>query len=147
MTDETLPPERRTAAGMIGAAAAGVDRMSRTDEQGVHPMSRILFGWVESRNSGKMILRGALLLSAILILLDFVIERHEKVAMAATPAFYALWGFGAFTFVVLMGWPLGRLLRRGEDYYGDLSGPPADIDPAIADQLNAGAPKAFEGEK
>jgi len=33
--------------------------------------------------------------------------------------------------VVLMGWPLGQLLRRKENYYGDAGGPPRDIDPEL----------------
>ncbi len=117
--------------------------MSRTSEEGIHPMSRLLFGWVEAPGIADRILWGVAGLSLLLIGLDFLVERHEKVALAAAPAFYALWGFGAFAFVVLMGWPLGRLLRRDEDYYGDLSGPPADIDPALAGSLEAGKPKAF----
>jgi hypothetical protein len=28
-----------------------------------------------------------------------------------------------------MGWPLGHLLRRDENYYGDAGGPPHGVDP------------------
>jgi hypothetical protein len=38
------------------------------------------------------------------------------------PGFYALFGFLAFGVAVLSGWPLGKLLRRREDYYETRSG-------------------------
>lgn len=147
MSHETPPAGRDSSGRFVKSAAEKVNAMSRTGADGVHPMSRVLFGWTEAKNAGAMIFWGVAALSVILVLLDLVIVRHEKIGIANSAGFYALWGFAAFSFVVLMGWPLGRLLRRDENYYGDLSGPPADIDPAIADRLGAGEPKAFEGDE
>ncbi|MEX1250970.1 MAG: hypothetical protein WEA77_07235, partial [Hyphomonas sp.] len=70
-------------------------------------------------------------LSIILVLADLVIHRHEYLHFAESTGFFGLWGFVSFSFVVLMGWPLGRLLRRDENYYGDAGGPPDDIDPDL----------------
>lgn len=147
MSNDTNPPVRDNSGRFVKTAAEKVNAMSRTPEDGVHPMSRVLFGWTEMKGIGGIIFWGMAGLSLLLVLLDLVIPRHEKIGIANSVGFYALWGFAAFSFVVLMGWPLGKLLRRDENYYGDLSGPPADIDPAIADRLNAGEPKAFEGDE
>lgn len=147
MSNDTTPPGRDPSGRFVKSAAEKVNSMSRTPDDGIHPMSRILFGWTEMKGIGSIIFWGMAGLSILLVLLDLVVHRHEKIEIANSVGFYALWGFAAFSFVVLMGWPLGRLLRRDENYYGDLSGPPADIDPAIANRLNAGEPKAFEGEE
>mgnify|MGYP004068077959 FL=1 len=67
-------------------------------------------------------------MSVFLIALEPIIEmmtpegehfRHAYFSIDGTTGFNGLWGFGAFTLVVLAGWPLGRLLRRSEDYYDD----------------------------
>ena len=57
--------------------------------------------------------------SVVLILIDLAMSRHDKVDMANTVGFYAVYGFAAFAFVVIMGHPLGKLLRRDENFYGD----------------------------
>lgn len=147
MSNDTTPPTRDSSGRFIKAAAEKVNALSRTNAEGEHPMARVLFGWTEAKGAGTFIFWGMAALSIILVLLDLLIERHEKVGIANAVGFYGLWGFAAFSFVVLMGWPLGRLLRRDENYYGDLSGPPADIDPAIAERVSAGEPKAFGGDE
>lgn len=85
----------------------------------IHPAAKILFGWVMHPKAGKYIFWGLAFLSILLIAADFVIPRHPHNEAESYLAFYAIYGFISFGFVVLMGWPLGRLLRRGEDYYGD----------------------------
>lgn len=147
MSNDTTPPARGPSGRFVKTAAEKVNAMSRTPEDGVHPMSRVLFGWTEAKGAGSAIFWGMLGLSALLVLLDLFVPRNEKVAIANATGFYALWGFAAFSFVVLMGWPLGRLLRRDENYYGDLSGPPADIDPALLDASGANTAKTFGGDE
>lgn len=90
---------------------------NKTDD--MHPVARILFGWVSAPRTGQYIFWGLAALSAILILIDFQAHRHVKADIEAYIGFYGFYGFIAFGFVVLMGWPLGRLLRRSENYYGD----------------------------
>ena len=85
----------------------------------MHPIAKILFGWVTAPDSGKFVLWGLLVLSAMLIGADFVIDRHPHTDAESYLGFYGLFGFCAFGSFVLMGWPLGRLLRREENYYDD----------------------------
>lgn len=90
-------------------------------DDGMHPAAKALFGWVGYKRTPDFMFYGLALASIILIGIDFMIpERHEKVEFAKNYGFYAFYGFLAFTFVVLAGYPLGKLLRRDENYYGDL---------------------------
>ena len=130
MTDDT-PSGRDTSGRFVKRAAETVNAMSRTNDEGVHPMSKVLFGWTEVKNIGAILFWVLAALSVLLVVADLVIERHEELHFASSVGFYGLWGFVSFTFVVLMGWPLGRLLRRDENYYGDAGGPPEDIDPEL----------------
>lgn len=118
----------------VRKAAETAHRLHTVDDSNVHPMAKILFGWTEYKHIGNILFGLVGGLSLVLIAMDFMsflVKRKETVEVANLYGFYALWGFGAFAFVVLMGWPLGKLLRRGEDYYGDAGGPPADIDPLV----------------
>jgi hypothetical protein len=128
MTDET-PPVRDSSGRFIRNAAETVNTMSRTTGEGIHPMSKVFFGWVSHKHTGRILFWLFAALSLGLVLLDLVVPRHEKIALAGSVGFYGLWGFAAFSFAVLSGWPLGHMLRRSEDYYGDPGGPPPDVDP------------------
>lgn len=88
-------------------------------DEDMHPMSKLLFGWVEAPNTGRIIFWAIAGLAAILILADLVVHRHIKEDIEGIFGAYGWYGFLAFGGVVLTGWPLGQLLRRGEDYYGD----------------------------
>lgn len=85
----------------------------------MHPLAKALFGWVSLKSTGAIVFWGLLGLSVVLIVGDLLVDRHYKEEVEGLTGFYALYGFLSFSFVVLMGWPLGRLLRRGENYYGD----------------------------
>jgi len=130
MTDET-PTGRDSSGRFVKRAAEKVNAMSRTTSEGVHPMSKVLFGWTETKGIGAILFWIFAGLSLLLVAADLVVDRHEKISFANSVGFYGIWGFLAFSFVVLMGWPLGQLLRRDENYYGDAGGPPADIDPDL----------------
>lgn len=132
MTEET-PTVRDTSGRFVKRAATVVSAMSRTSDEGVHPMSKVLFGWTERKNIGAILFWGFAIASVALLLADLAVDRHDKVALANSAGFYGLWGFLSFSFVVLMGWPLGRLLRRDENYYGDAGGAPSDTDPDLPD--------------
>ena len=71
-----------------------------------------------------------------LLVADFMIERHayKPVTFSLFPMFYGLYGFSAFAFVVVCGWPLGKLLRRDENFYED-----QDIDGSDASDDEEGA--------
>ncbi len=145
MTDET-PTGRDTSGRFVKRAANAVNAMSRSSDEGVHPMSKVFFGWTETRGIGAILFWVMAILSLLLVVADLVVDRHEKIGFANSVGFYGLWGFLSFSFVVLMGWPLGRLLRRDENYYGDAGGPPADIDPDLELEDNvARAPDSRAG--
>ncbi|MDP1554445.1 MAG: hypothetical protein Q8S09_17270 [Hyphomonas sp.] len=141
MTDET-PTGRDTSGRFVKRAASAVNAMSRSSDEGVHPMSKVFFGWTETKGIGAILFWVMAILSLLLVVADLVVDRHEKIGFASSVGFYGLWGFLSFSFVVLMGWPLGRLLRRDENYYGDAGGPPADIDPELEIEDTVSVPSA-----
>lgn len=53
----------------------------------------------------------------VLLLADFLIDRHPHVPGEAFPLFYAIAGFLAFTLIVLGAKQLRRLIRRDEAFY------------------------------
>lgn len=113
----------------VKRAAEKVHNLHTPSEEGVHPLSNILFGWTHRKGIGNIIFWVLLVLSVIMISVDLVVPRHDSLKFATYTGFYGIWGFICFSFAVIMGWPLGHLLRRDENYYGDAGGPPAGIDP------------------
>ena len=75
------------------------------------------FGWTSHPKTGTYVFISIAVLCALLFGADFLVHRHEYIHLAEFPVFYALFGFAAFAFVVLTGWPLRRLLGRPENYY------------------------------
>lgn len=87
-------------------------------EDGIHPFARP-FLFLDDTRARNIISMIVLALAAILLLVDLFISRHDYLHFAETRTFYALFGFAAFAFAVLSGWPLRVLLGRKEDYYGE----------------------------
>lgn len=100
-------------------------------DDGSTALARFLFGWTSKKWAPGLMLVVIGLISIGLLAADFMIERHsyKPVSFSEFPMFYGLYGFIAFAFVVICGWPLGALLRRNENFYGDLEG----LDPAGTD--------------
>ena len=94
----------------------------------IHPAAARLFGWVAHPNIGSRILIVVLSISLLLLLTDIFVHRHEYLTVSEGFGFYGFWGFGAFTFVVPMGWPLGKLLRRSEDFYNEADTRPRTLE-------------------
>ena len=138
MSDDTPQAERDASGRFVKQAAETLHDLHTPSNEGIHPLSKILFGWVESKLTGPAILWGTVGLSVFLVVIDLAMHRHEYFHFAEATGFYAIYGFAAFAFVVLMGWPLGRLLHRDENYYGDAGGPPSDIDPDAAPDASSG---------
>ncbi len=83
-------------------------------------LAKILFGWTDGKwvGNGFFIVVG--LIGICLLATDFIHNRHthyKAVEFSDTYLFYGFYGFCAFSLVVLSGWPLGKLLRRKENYY------------------------------
>jgi hypothetical protein len=144
MSNES-PDGRDSSGRFLKRAAEKAHDLHTVSEEGVHPMAKILFGWTETKHIGAMMFWGLGGLGAFLIMLDLFVHRHDYFSFANSTGFYGLYGFAAFTFVVLMGWPLGNLLRRDENYYGDAGGPPADVDPDLPEAESVAGP-TYEGD-
>ncbi|GAB5457233.1 MAG: hypothetical protein Hens3KO_02630 [Henriciella sp.] len=121
------PPIERDQSGRFVKPEIEAEIPSLHDDQ-VHPLSRFLFGWVEAPRTPFLLFVGVILICAGLIGIDLLLVRHEYVDLANATGFYGLWGFGAFALAVLSGWPLGKLLRRSEDYYGEAEMTPQDVE-------------------
>ncbi|MCL4678534.1 MAG: hypothetical protein KJ017_08080 [Alphaproteobacteria bacterium] len=53
----------------------------------------------------------------VLFAADFVLHRHSYHPLEEIPAFYALFGFLAFSVIILGAAMLRKLVMRPEDYY------------------------------
>lgn len=90
---------------------------NRTDDR-IHPLARrVLF--IDSPAFGRGFLVVLAIAAVVLAVVDLFHHRHTLFSWDGFPGFHALFGFCAFSFVVIMGWPLRQLLSRPETYYGE----------------------------
>jgi hypothetical protein len=89
----------------------------RLGEPGEHPLSILLFSWMRSQLFFRAFMAMVAALGAVLIALEVVLVRHSYGSLESLPGFFGVFGFVALGIAVLSGWPLGKLLRRPEDYY------------------------------
>ncbi len=120
-------PVERDSSGRFVKTEADAPQVTPGDD-GMHPVSKLLFGWVDSPRTPTVFLILVVSICVILFGLDLFVDRHDYFHLAESTGFYALWGFGAFALAVLSGWPLGKLLRRDEDYYGEADTTPEDVE-------------------
>ena len=85
-------------------------------DEDIHPAARP-FLWLVSDGARKGFLYLVGIAALISIVADFFVERHAHFHYEHMKGFFAIFGFVAFSFVVLMGWPLRKLTARPEDYY------------------------------
>lgn len=93
-------------------------------EPGEHPLSVLLFSWMRTALFFRVLMALLAGLGAFLIASEFVMVRPPQ--GHTFPGFYGIFGFLAFGLAVLSGWPLGRAMRRPEDYYDTSSGEAGD---------------------
>lgn len=91
-------------------------------EPGEHPLSVLLFSWMRTRLFAKVFTWMLALLGLGLIGLEIALGLGPVKDATAVPGFQGGFGLIAFAFAVLSGWPLGRMLRRPENYYDRRSG-------------------------
>jgi len=91
-------------------------------EPGEHPLSILLFSWMRGKMFARVFAALLFLGGATAIGLEVLWLTKPIKDATSMPGFYAIVGFIAFTVAVLSGWPLGKLLRRREDYYDRRSG-------------------------
>lgn len=65
----------------------------------------------------RLVIRGLVVLCAVLVLLDFVIHRHIVHPWEEVFAFYAIFGFVACVVLVLLAKQLRKVVMRSENYY------------------------------
>ena len=120
----TVPPDRDSS----GRFVKPEQDAPKPSDANMHPMSKLLFGWVSSSRTPLILLVLVILICVGLVVIDLAVNRHEYLDFANANGFYAIWGFAAFGLAVLSGWPLGKLLRRDEDYYGEAETTPQDVE-------------------
>lgn len=91
-------------------------------EPGEHPLSVLLFSWMRTPLFVKVFTWMLALLGLGLIGLEVLLASGPVKDATGVPGFQTGFGFVAFALAVLSGWPLGRMLRRPEDYYDKRSG-------------------------
>jgi hypothetical protein len=91
-------------------------------EPGEHPLSVLLFSWMRTRLFAKVFTWALGVIGVALIGLEAWLAFRPIKDVTYVPGFSGVFGFAAFALAVLSGWPLGKLLRRPEDYYERRSG-------------------------
>jgi hypothetical protein len=97
----------------------------RLGEPGEHPVSVLLFSWMRTTLFFRLLMGALAGFGVLLIAFEAVtlVDRPGLIyGLEDLPGFFGIFGLLAFSFAVLSGWPLGRLLRRPEDYYDTSSG-------------------------
>lgn len=67
----------------------------------------------------KLVIRGLIMVCAIMALLDLVIHRHVDHEWEAMFAFYPVYGFVSCVMLVLAAKQLRKVVMRAEDYYDE----------------------------
>jgi len=75
--------------------------------------------WVDRPGSGTKIFWALVGVCGALLLADLTLDRYGKFNLEGLPGFYGVFGFIAFTMVILGAKTLRRLIKRPEDYYGN----------------------------
>lgn len=73
--------------------------------------------WLDRPRNVTRLVYGLYALCAALLLADLFYDKHVHFAFEHWFGFFALFGFGAYVFIVLSAKALRRLIKRPEDYY------------------------------
>ncbi len=80
-------------------------------------MKRREWDFFDKKKNIRLLWRGLMAVLAILVGLDFLIEKHAAFTWSMTPGFYAAYGFISCVAIVLFSNLLGKWLKRKEGYY------------------------------
>ncbi len=113
------------------APKKAIKAVENTDD-GIHSAARP-FLWLGSHRvqHGFIWVVGAL--AVLFIGLDFTFHRHGHFSWETSKGFYAVFGFLAFSFAVLMGGPLRKITGRAETYYDADEGAGENVDAGVDD--------------
>ncbi len=73
--------------------------------------------WLDRPSSGALLARSLVILCILALVADFFYEKHVHYGWEKTPAFYAVFGFSAYIFLVFVATAFRRFVMRKEDYY------------------------------
>ena len=78
--------------------------------------------WIAREENANKIWYALVSICIVLVVIDFIYhgfvhEKHGYFVFETAVAFHAMYGFGAFIFVVMIGKELRRFIMRDEDYY------------------------------
>jgi len=88
----------------------------QNDPKDLHPVGARL-RWVEKDANIVWMIRGLAVLCALLFLADAVVKRKPYFDFESVFGFYAVYGFIAFSVIVISTKYLKRVIGRREDYY------------------------------
>jgi len=83
-----------------------------------HPLA-VPFLWLVSHGVQKNFYWVPLIGVIVFSILGYFYPLKHPAKWDIVPMSYAIFGFLAYSFVVLCAWPLFKLLARNEDYYGE----------------------------
>ena len=73
--------------------------------------------WLDSSRNITFLVRLMAVICALLIILDFFVERHGYFYAEHWYGFYGIFGFATYCLIVLSAKQLRLLLKRQSDYY------------------------------
>lgn len=91
-------------------------------DAGEHPLSVMLFSRMRTPQFYRGLVIAMMVIAVGLVGAEIMLTPHRIKDITSIPGFYAVVGFVAFGTAALSAWPLGKLLRRPEDYYDRRSG-------------------------
>ena len=83
-----------------------------------HPLA-VPFLWLGNHNVQKKFIYVPIVGTILFSILGYFYPLHHPAPWDIVPMSYAIFGFLAYSFVVVCAWPLFKLLARDEDYYGE----------------------------
>jgi hypothetical protein len=75
--------------------------------------------WLDDSRNVKHLWRGFLVLLALLVAAELVVELHPHFALEGLFAFHAWYGFLACAVMIAVAKALAIVLKRADDYYDD----------------------------
>ncbi|NBC20548.1 MAG: hypothetical protein GVY06_05810 [Alphaproteobacteria bacterium] len=122
MSDDSAP-ERDAAGRFVKPHTPDPDTPGNDS---THPAAQAIFGWVSHPRTPALLLAAVIALTLILVMMDGLVAGPGEVGFDTLTGFHALVGFATILAVAFAAWPLGALLRRSPDYYGDTDTVPGD---------------------
>ena len=91
----------------------------QNDNPANYPLLGRMMLWVDKPGSSNKIFWGLAVVCGLIFLADFTYDKHGYFHIEETPGFYGIYGFVAFTALILIAKTLRVLIKRPENYYGD----------------------------